>query len=112
MLGIRFFNGVAIDLFQGDVREFECDAVVNFEKNCLRVARDIGASHIVFPPPLESSPNIALTAMQTLKDALTTAIPSDAKVINRPLRRITFVLSDSNQYQQYRDALFATFEEI
>ncbi|MGE0171811.1 MAG: macro domain-containing protein [Oligoflexales bacterium] len=33
MLGIRFFNGVAIDLFQGAMNEFVCDAMVQPDVN-------------------------------------------------------------------------------
>lgn len=29
MLGIRHFRGTAIDLFQGDITQFACDAIVN-----------------------------------------------------------------------------------
>lgn len=117
MLGIRKINGVAIDLFQGDITTFFCD--LDFvgkegsttKATCENALAGILASsgrHLAVAPFLTARSSLekeAKTAMETVKGFL--EVEND----KRGLRRITFVLSSGEFYRAFQDALFFTFPE-
>ena len=46
MLGIRHYKGIALDLFEGDLTEFVCDAMVNAANEALAGGSGVdGAIH-------------------------------------------------------------------
>jgi len=53
MLGLRHYNGTAIDLFQGDITSFVCDAMVNAANSSLAGGAGVdGAIHQVGGPEI------------------------------------------------------------
>ncbi len=117
MLGIRKLNGVAIDLFQGDISTFSCDLefvgkeASTVKATCESALAGIVASaarHVAIAPFLtaRSAPEKeAKAAMETVKGFL------ESDEDKRGLRRITFVLGSGEFYRAFQDALFSTFLE-
>ncbi len=100
MLGIRRYQGVAIDLFQGDPTLFVGDAAVSSVAEIER-ADAAGARHLVFQPP--SSPQELLV----LKEFLDL---SQERGLSH-VRRISFLTSSLDEYYQYQSELFRVFPE-
>lgn len=110
MLGLRHFHGHAIDLFLGDISQFQCDGIVHF-----RPAADF-AAELAEPFQLlfaDGQRHIAVDwasadadegsrVMAALYDFLTS---QSAKMPHR----VTFVVTDHAAYATLQEALFATF---
>lgn len=73
MLGLRHFRGCAIDLFQGDITEFVCDAMVNAANSSLGDGGGVaGAIHRVGGPSILAACE-AIGSCPTGEARLTTA---------------------------------------
>ena len=117
MLGIRKFNGVAIDLFQGDITTFSCDLeFVGKDGSTTKATCESALAGIIessgrhlaialFLPARSSPDKEAKAAMETVKGFL------EKEKDKRSFRRITFVLESGEFYRSFQDALFSTFPE-
>lgn len=107
MLGIRHYNKTAIDLWQGDSRQFVYDRLVEIPAVCeaaslhmaLRQCEESSHVAITYAGDLAGEP---LKIMKFVQDYLD-------QTSNPRLRRITFVLRSLEQYWTFQEALFATF---
>jgi hypothetical protein len=101
MLGIRRFGGVAIDLFQGELRLFACDAVLDGASigEGLAAADVAGSRHVAIVGGKD--PEAALGAVDRYLRG------------ERPgaVARITFVLSSVPQYYEFQESLFRLFPD-
>ncbi len=117
MLGIRKFNGVAIDLYQGDISTFSCDSEFvgkdgnTIKSTCESALHEVLASngrHLAVTPFLTARSSIdkeSIGAMETVKSFLQNLKDRGG------LRRVTFVLGSGEHYRSFQDALFSTFPE-
>lgn len=103
MLGIRRFKGVAIDLFQGDLRLFACDAVIDAHhlKDQLAGADAQGKRHVAITAASDADAD--LRSVQVYLEG--------ERPKARGLQRISFVLHSVDQYYEFQDALFRTFPD-
>lgn len=114
MLGIRKFMGTAIDLWQGDIACFVCDAVTVIPKNAddaacgavlsegMASAEESGLRHVavVIATPVMARATMALTRRFLEQRGLAGSV-----------RRITFVLADSAGYEAFQGEMFREFPE-
>ena len=129
MLGLRHYQGVAIDLWLGDITEFAVDAMVQGANDparqpdrlpakhviqardpdayvyCLREAQRLQVLHISLPA-LSRAAETAQIAMQSVKDFI---LEQRKKNTNLELKRLTFVLDEKPIYLLFQQALFSTF---
>ncbi|MBP9708417.1 MAG: hypothetical protein KBD78_12305 [Oligoflexales bacterium] len=129
MLGLRHYQGVAIDLWLGDITEFAVDAMVQVSNDparlpdrlpakhviqagdrnsyvyCLREAQRLQVQHISIPA-LSSTAETAQIAMQSVKDFI---FEQRKRNTNLELKRLTFVLDEKPTYLLFQQALFSTF---
>jgi hypothetical protein len=110
VLGIRRWQGVALDLYVGDPVLFFCDrgakvAVPSDVDAILRGMEADGLRHVAIVPRTLAPWDEAKPLMQHVMATL------DA--MGRPLAlgRVTFILGDRAQYDAYQRALFATFPD-
>ena len=98
MLGIRRQGGVAIDLFQGDASLFAADAQVGSVSD-LAVADSRGARHV------------AIVGASVVAEIGNLKVFLGRAMKLKSLRRVTFLLADSDQYYAFQDELFRLFPE-
>ncbi len=103
MLGIRRFHGVAIDLFQGELRLFACDAALDVGHLTagLAEADAKGKRHIAVTAA--GDPDAAFRLVQAHLEG--------RRAGGRGVQRISFVLHSLEQYYAFQDALFRTFPD-
>jgi hypothetical protein len=128
MLGIRHYNGCAIDLWQGEREDFHCDLVVLMEsnkvsslqevdtkstdlndsqetmhKNITKIfldAEDKKKRHLaVVPKNLEESSH----TLASIKNLLS------QKKIGNHIKRVTLLSKDLEHYHKMQEQLFSTF---
>ncbi len=101
MLGIRRYRGASIDLWQGDTRSFVRDFTARATLASLAESDRLGHRHVV----IEGEPGAASEALTVVKEFLlgSRATPT--------VKRITFVLSDSDVYTAYQQELFSRFPD-
>ncbi len=114
MLGIRHCQGVAIDLWQGDVELFVNDLTIRMQT--------LGADQInaKLVELLQSSEqkiarHLAIDVGTNMVEFATQLMSELHKLLSeqprKSLRRLTFVLPDLNSYYVFQDALFRYFPE-
>lgn len=129
MLGLRHYQGVAIDLWLGDITEFAVDAMVVGSKDTARLPDRLPAKHVIQArdpdayayclfeaqrlqahhislPALSSTEETAQIAMQSVKDFI---YEQRKRNTNLELKRLTFVLNEKPTYLLFQQALFSTF---
>lgn len=103
MLGVRRFQGAQLDLFQGELRLFASDVVVdarNLQKD-LAAADAAGFRHVAITAARD-----AMASMNAVKAYLEGERPG-----LRGIGRLSFVLVSLDQYYEFQDALFRTFPD-
>ena len=103
MLGIRKFNGVAIDLFQGDITTFFCDGQVD-AKSFEESFKEASGRHIAVLAGGDLSSAMSLFA--TTKHMLL------QKTGPKNLGRLTFIMTTLDEYRLFQKALFESFPEL
>ena len=103
MLGIRRFKGVAIDLFQGDLTLFSCDAVLDAARLGPELAGADSSSkrHVAVANALD--PEAAFRGVKSYFEG--------ERAAPRGVQRLSFVLSSLDQYYEFQDVLFRTFPD-
>ena len=101
MLGIRRYQGVAIDLWQGESSRFDRDITVEATLSSLSHADGLGKRHAVIEAD-EESPSEALATVK--------AFLSEPRAAGG-IRRITLVLPDGERYTAFQKVLFSLFPE-
>ena len=104
MLGIRRYQGVAIDLFQGDIALFAVDVVVSATLAGLLAGESQRARHVAIDTtqPGGSQPAQVLSIVKAFLDG-ERELPA--------VRRITLVTSTSEDYANLQGELFRTFAD-
>ena len=103
MLGIRRFQGVAIDLFQGELPLFASDVVLD----ALRIAEELAAADAVGKRHAAvANAGDPTAAFHDLKVYLESNRPVPHKV-----ERVTFVLGSVERYYEFQEVLFRTFPD-
>lgn len=105
MLGLRHFNGHAIDLFLGDITQFQNDGIVRLGVDFipeLRAHFAAGRRHIAVA--VDNDGSAAEAAIPELHAFLSTA---HAKMNHR----ITFVATAHETYALFQKVIFATFAD-
>jgi hypothetical protein len=117
LLGIRKFNGVAIDLFQGDISTFSCDhEFVAHEGGSIAGVCETALKEIVASNGRHLAVSVILTEQSGLDAAAIAAMNAVKRFLGnlndrRGLRRLTFVLTSGDGYRAFQNALFTTFLE-
>ncbi len=107
MLGLRRYQGVQVDLWQGELERFVHDASIVFDQRSdLELAR-YPQGHVVLVPSKSVTwdARLCLEFMERLKGELN---PTGARLP----RRLTLVLCDLEQYRTFQKALFSSFPDV
>jgi len=101
MLGIRHYAGSAIDLWQGEISDFDCDLQSRDIRLGLIDAQVKAKRHLVYVPDED-----AHDTMAAIKEFLDDRVAGGTYP-----KRITVILSDADQYKTYQSELFSVFPE-
>jgi hypothetical protein len=122
VLGLRHYQGAAIDLFQGELAAFVCDVKAELKhpyddakslatayQEQLAQADSQKKRHIAFSQPLKSAlsrEQMAIVTMTAMKEYF------DSERQFRYLKRVSIILSTLAEYSVYQKALFVAFPEV
>lgn len=123
MLGVRRFNSIQIDLWQGDVTKFAadlsepCPKISPSEKQdpdgllhawvlLFKSAQTRGGRHLTVNISEATS---AVTIMNAIKECFGVA---NAALKTIPIKRITLVATSMEIYDGLQEALFSSFEDL
>jgi hypothetical protein len=102
MLGIRRFQGVALDLFQGEPRLFHCDQMLHAADITteLAAADALSRRHVAIADATDPE--------QVFHDV---KVYLEGERSHRGIERLTLVLASLEQYYEFQDVMFRTFPD-
>jgi len=127
LLGIRKHLGASIDLWQGDLTQFVCDASYGSHAGSFGASvRDKGAVAAILVGYIRAAENlgvrhVAIDVQDLLKEGIPLALVAESAMVasrqfletreSAAVKRMTFVLGDGVSYAAFQQALFLEYPE-